>query len=349
MFRKFIFLAIILTAVTAAFAQETPAPKADSSNLMFFGNPDGGYLGIQGIAITNENLSQFGLKEARGVGIDKVVENSPAAAAGLQKGDVVIRFDGEEVKSSSKLSRMIAEVAPDQKAKLTVLRGGEEREITVTMGKRPAMSFQMARPFPGVAPMNMPNMPVMPTMPVMPNIQEFKLTDEMFKGQTFEFPKEGNFTFQYFGGRKIGVVSEPLTKQLGEHYGVAGGKGLLVMEVRADGPAAKAGLKAGDIIIEANGTAVAEANDLARQINAKKEGDIEITILRDKNRQTLKITPEASKEMDFPGFEARPGSFVMPRVPVAPAAFPAAPAAPSAVQMIAPIASSIGSTLRCIL
>lgn len=344
MFRQFISAAMLATATSAAFAQTPapapiPVPRAEARNMMFFSN-DGGYLGIQGVAITNENLSQFGLREARGVGIDKVMENSPAAAAGLQKGDVVIRFDGEEVKSSSKLSRMIAEVAPDQKATLTVLRGGQEREITVTMGKRPEMTFQMAEGF--------PSLQNLPSIPAMPNMREFKLDDEMFKGQTFEFPKDGNFTFQFFGGRKIGVVSEPLTKQLADHLGVAGGKGLLVMEVRADGPAAKAGLKAGDIIVEANGTAISEPNDLVRQINSKKEGDIEVTVIRDKNRQTLKITPEAAKEgAAFPAFEARPGSWVMaPRAPVAPIAPISVERTP--VSVVAPIAASVGSSLRCI-
>ena len=60
----------------------------------------------------------------RCVGIEKVAENSPASNAGLQNGDVIVRFEGEEVKSILKLTRLISEVAPEQTAKVTVLRGG---------------------------------------------------------------------------------------------------------------------------------------------------------------------------------------------------------------------------------
>ncbi len=350
MLKKLSILFLLLAASAAVYAQQTPAPQPapppdGNRGVMVFTRDDGGYLGVQTVGVTNENLSQFGLKEARGVGVEKVLENSPAAAAGLQKGDVILRFDGEEVKSVMKLSRMIGEVSPDQKARLTILRGGDEREITVTMGKRQPFVFERGQAFPSLQPMpNMPNMPVMPNMPPM---KEFKLDDEMFKGQTFPgFPKDGSFVWNFNGGRKIGVVSEPLTKQLGDHYGVADGKGLLVMEVREGSPAAKAGIKAGDIIVEADGKQVSEAMELVRQINAKKEGDMEITFVRDKNRQTVKVTPEQAKEGDVtPFFEGRPGGF---RVLTTPRA-PGVSAQPGAVQMIAPAVSSVISTLRCIL
>jgi membrane-associated protease RseP (regulator of RpoE activity) len=323
MFRRSIVLGLILTASAAAIsAQAVPAPKADGKGVMVFSRDDGSYLGIQGVGITSENLAQYGLKEARGVGIEKVMENSPAEKAGLQKGDVIIRFDDEEVKSSMKLTRMIGEVSPDQKAKLTVLRGGEEREITVTMGKRQPFVFErgQALSFP-----DMPNMPNMQNMPAMPD-QEFKLDDDMFKGQSFQFPKNGNFVWNFNGGRRIGISSEPLTKQLGDFFGIADGKGLLVTEVRADSPAAKAGLKAGDIVVEANGKPIAEATDLVQQINAKKEGDMEITFIRDKNRQTIKVTPEDTKDGDVTFFEGQPGF----RVPVTPRTLitPVTPATP---------------------
>jgi serine protease Do len=340
--KLFTFFLVTLLVSAAVYAQQTPAPapRPEGKGLMVFGHEDGGYLGVQTVGITNENLSQFGLREARGVGIEKVLEKSPAEQAGLQKGDVIIRFDGEEVKSSTKLSRLIAEVSPDQKARLTILRGGQEQEITVTMGKRQPFVFERGLAFPSLQ--TMPNMPSMPAMP------EFKLSDEMFKGQTFQFPKDGNFVWNFAGGRRIGIMSEELTKQLGDHFGVADGKGVLVTEVREGSPAAKAGIKAGDIIVEANGKPTADATELVRQINAKKEGDVEITFVRDKNRQTVKVTPEQAKEGEFtPFFESRPGSFrtVTPRAP----GVPGVSAQPSSFNTIAPAVSSIISKLRCIM
>jgi membrane-associated protease RseP (regulator of RpoE activity) len=326
MFKKFIILASIsLLACAFVSAQQQPAPGAPASpkpgdrNVMFFSD-DGGYLGVMTVGITNENFSKFGLKEARGVGIEKVMENSPASQAGLQNGDVILRFDGEEVKSVAKLSRMIGEVSPDQKIKLTILRGGSEQEIIATMGKRSPMTFERMMP--------MGSFPAIPNPP--PSAGEFKLNDEFFKNlPPGEFPGTGAIAFNFFGGRKIGVVAEPLTKQLGETMGVADGTGLLLMEVRENSAAVKAGLKAGDIIIDVDGTAVSDSMQLVRAINAKKEGDVEITVIRDKNRQKVRVTPEHSKEGDTPTFfQTAPGAngekqtFIVPRAPAAPETVP---------------------------
>ena len=63
-----------------------------------------------------------------------------------------------------------------------------------------------------------------------------------------------------------------------------------------DSPAAKAGLKAGDIIVEAEGKEVKGEGDLIRAIAEKKEGDVTLTIVRDRNRQTIRVTPEEAKD-----------------------------------------------------
>jgi membrane-associated protease RseP (regulator of RpoE activity) len=84
-----------------------------------------------------------------------------------------------------------------------------------------------------------------------------------------------------------------LTKQLSDHFGVT--SGVMINEVRADSPAAKAGLKAGDIIVEVDGKEVKADGDLIRAIQEKKEGDVTITIVRDRHRQTIRVTPEEVK------------------------------------------------------
>jgi serine protease Do len=81
-------------------------------------------------------MGRYGLREARGVGITQVVKDSPADKAGLRKDDVIMRFEGESVTSVRKLTRLVSEVAPDQTARLSISRGGNEQEVSVTMGKR---------------------------------------------------------------------------------------------------------------------------------------------------------------------------------------------------------------------
>ncbi len=85
--------------------------------------------------VTKENLSRYNMRDVRGVGITEVVKDSPAEKAGLRKDDVIVRFEGDNVTSTRKLSRLVSEVAPDHTARLTISRGGSEQEVNVTIGK----------------------------------------------------------------------------------------------------------------------------------------------------------------------------------------------------------------------
>jgi serine protease Do len=292
---------------------------------------DGGsYLGIEPQDVTKDNFGKFGLSSVRGVAVEKVVENSPAAQAGLQAGDVIIKFEGEEVESVRKLSRLIAEVAPDHQVRLTILRSGNEQEITATMGKR-----EMPGMFNGNFKMEMPNAQTMPRIENFPKMENFpKLPDGQLMPRVEALPNgQGSFIWKgdgegfFFGAnRQIGVNVSSLTKQLGEYFGVADGKGLLVNNVRENSPAAKAGLKAGDVIVEADGKEVKNNADLIRVLNDKKEGDITLTIIRDRNRQTVQVTPEKLKGEFTPVFEGAvpmPGyRVVTPQMQVAPFSTP---------------------------
>lgn len=299
MFTKGKFFAVSLfsaLACTGAIAQTPPtapnaptaptAPQQIERQMQIFTNDGGSYLGVQSQDVTKENFSKFGLREVRGVAVEKVMENSPAAQAGLQNGDVIVRFNGEEVTSVRKLTRLIGEVAPDHQAKLMVLRSGSERELTAIIGKRQTPTFQTSGStlkdlygFPGI--------PEFPREAPFPN-----------GGGTIVIPPNGNggnvFTFST-NSRQIGVGVSGLNKQLGDYFGVADGKGVLINNVVESSAAAKAGLRAGDVIIEVDGKAVTGAVDLTRAINEKKEGDVTLTIIRNKNRQTVKVTPEKGK------------------------------------------------------
>jgi serine protease Do len=296
------FFLLGVAAATASYAQQKPAPQKDEAPKAFAWTFDGegGYIGVQTREITKENFAKFGLRDVRGVAVEKVMEKSPAEAAGIQAGDVIVKFNGEEVTSARKLTRLIGEVDPDHQARLTVVRGGSERDITVTVGKRPMPEFAN-----GNFEFNMPDFqgqwkdfPDLKNIPDLKNMPDFKnLPKGEFKA--FELPN-GNgqgFVWSSGQGRQIGVGIVPLSKQLAEHFRVDGGA--MIDEVRENSPAAKAGLRAGDIIVEANGTAVKNQFDLIRIINEKKDGDVQLTIVRDGNRQTITVTPEAAKDGGF--------------------------------------------------
>ena len=114
--------------------------------------------------------------------------------------------------------------------------------------------------------------------------------------------------------RRIGVSTMSLTKQLADYFGIADGKGALVTSVTEDGPAAKAGVKAGDVITAVDGEAVDSPGDISRVINRKKEGDVTLTIIRNKSQQTIRVTP---REGAFSGTLGQPQigrRIVIPRI-----------------------------------
>lgn len=285
-------LSVVITflAVSGAvvYAQRTPrtpstppTPPVDRVEAWNFGSFfEGSYLGVETREITKENFGQYGLREVRGVAIEKVSENSPAEKAGLQNGDVIVRFEGTEVTSVRKLTRLISEVAPDHQATLTVLRGGREMEIKVTMGRREFPKFE------GTFLREMPQIPMMPDMPrVMPPIPPMP---------PFEFEKDGNFSLFFGSNRQIGISVTGLNDQLGEYFGVPEGKGALISSVRENSPAGKAGLRAGDVIVEVDGKEVKGTFDLTRLINEKKEGAVNLTVIRNKSRINVSVEPEKS-------------------------------------------------------
>lgn len=294
----FALLVVFVLMGVAVKAQETAPSKERIPMTQAFEvfNDGGSYLGVQTQEVTKENFSKFGLKDIRGVAVEKVMDDSPAKQAGLQDGDVIVKFNGEEISSYRKLTRLISETAPDHQAKLTVVRGGSEKDVTVTMGKRQMPKFEM-----GSFEMAVPAMPVMPRMPQGQVFERTMPFPDGEKGDVFVWEgdgKGGNFVFG--STRQIGVSVSSLTKQLGSYFGVADGKGILINNVNENSPAAKAGLKAGDVIVEIEGKSVSNTMDLIRGISEKKEGEVTLTILRDRNRQTVKVTPEKMKESETP-------------------------------------------------
>ena len=309
----FVSILIVTSSFIISIGQ-TPEKKEKERAAQMFSfsfDGDGGYLGVQTVEVSKENFAKYGLRDVRGVAIEKVMENSPAAAAGLRDGDVIVRFNGDEVASSRTLTRLVGETAPDHQVKLTIMRAGSEQEITATLGKRPMPKFAEGNFNFAMPPMDLKDMPQMrdlPELKELPRMKDFPELKELPQMKDFprgEMPRaftlpDGNgegFMWRSGEGRQIGIGVTPLTKQLAAHFGVE--DGMLISEVRENSPAAKAGLKAGDIIVEANGKAVTGDFDLIKAINGKKEGDVTITYVRDGKRQTTSVTPEKSKDSGF--------------------------------------------------
>ena len=202
MYHRSVISIFVLALSFISLSAQTPEPKAEKDSpfgksfafSMFDGNSS--YLGVQTSEVTNANFAKLGLREVRGVAVEKVVEGSPAAAAGLKSGDVIVRFNGDEVTSGRKLSRLVGEVSPDHKVKITVLRGGAEQEIIATIGKSPAPTFENGnfrfRVPQGDHEMDLGQLKNLDRLREIPKMDNFKMPDlENFK---MDLPRTFNLT-----------------------------------------------------------------------------------------------------------------------------------------------------------
>jgi serine protease Do len=98
------------------------------------GNVTRGWLGVAIQSISPDLLKAFNLEDTHGALVSDVMADGPAAKAGLQRGDVIIGFQGNKVQDSTELPRMVAAIAPGTKVQVEVLRGAKKMTIPVTLG-----------------------------------------------------------------------------------------------------------------------------------------------------------------------------------------------------------------------
>lgn len=101
------------------------------------GSVERGWLGVQIQNVNRELARSFGLERPRGALVARVLSDSPAAAAGLAPGDIILSFNEQPVDSAAALPPLVGTVAAGETVTLKVLREGERREISVEIGALP--------------------------------------------------------------------------------------------------------------------------------------------------------------------------------------------------------------------
>ena len=222
-------------------------------------------------------VSDVDVKDPLGVRIDDVDPDSPAEKAGLREGDVVVEFDGERVRSARQFTRLVQETPDGRTVKIAVMRNGQKQTLDATPENRVTMDF-------GVDGDRLRE-------EVERSLREFQVEPPIFR-----YDDRGPRRFEYrlpervmpfMGSRgRLGVTVQSLTPELEEYFGARNG-GVLVSSVTPDSAAAKAGLKAGDVITAINGRSVTGSGDLMRELR-DLTGEVTVGILRDKQELTLK-------------------------------------------------------------
>jgi len=225
----------------------------------------GSFLGVGVAEINAERARELKLKEEYGVEITRVEKDSPAEKAGLKKGDVVLDYNGQRVQGVEQFVRLVRETPAGRTAKLSISRDGQTQTLEVTIGTRKSQWFQSGREG---------------SVRVVPRIEipEIYIPD---------IPR----AFTSWRSAMLGVEAESLESQLAEYFGVK--EGVLIRSVIKDSAAAKAGLRAGDVILKVGDTKVAtprEVSSAVRSLRSKKS--FPITVMREKREVTVTVTVE---------------------------------------------------------
>jgi membrane-associated protease RseP (regulator of RpoE activity) len=256
-------------------------------------------VGVTVRDVTADDVTKMKLTGQAGVVIDAVDTDSPAAKGGVLKGDVAVSFDGETVRSMAQFTRLVRETAPGRTVKMDVMRDGKRVALSVApeaaadRGVRawidePGMRADIERDLDRLRRQPGREFRVVPRE----GVRRFEL------GHPGEFrwegePGSGMLSFSTGRGR-LGVTLQDLTPELAEFFGVK--EGALVSSVQKDTPAAKAGIKAGDVVTAVDGKTVTGPGDVVEQLR-DKSGEVSVSVVRDKKTLTLKATIEKAETL----------------------------------------------------
>ena len=201
-----------------------------------------GYLGATIQDLNTESGQALGLAVKQGASIADLVPDGPGARAGLQAGDVVLTFNGTSVKSSSALTRAVAQTHAGDEFRLGVLRGGRQLTLTVRAGVRPSQTQLNA------------------------TLNGQSGSDDGSTGPGAGAPTSRPTVL----GLSVGLLTPTIRQAAGIPAGV---NGVVIESVRAGSDAQHKGLAKGDVIVQANQQPVRTPADLVAALAAaRREG-----------------------------------------------------------------------------
>jgi serine protease Do len=210
-------------------------------SLRQFGELRRGWLGVRIQQVTDEIAESLNIKPARGALIAGVEEKGPAKPAGIEPGDVVVKFDGKDIKEPKDLSRVVADTAVGKAVDVVIIRKGVEETRKVTLGR-------------------------------LEDGEKAVQTAAKTKDEPVEKPVTQ---------KALGLDLATLSKDLRTRYKVKDSvKGVIITSVDTASDAAEKRLSAGEVIVEVAQEAVANAADVKKRVDQlKKEGKKSILLL----------------------------------------------------------------------
>jgi serine protease Do len=249
-----------------ALAGSASAEPERHQRIEIRGPERGARLGVTLLDVTTQDVVRLKLGEERGALVKEVDDDSAAAQAGLEPGDVVLRYQGTPVESAAALRRLVRETPPGRKVALEVSRDGATRKLTATLsvgdGRIPLADLELEPP-------DLPELPEIPPLPRWP--------------QGFGPHGDRRVMLPHAPGpRRLGIEFQEISGQLAHYFKLDRDSGVLVTSVEEDGPAARAGIQAGDVVLELDGHRVRDGSDLRETaFRLPPDATVAITVSRE--------------------------------------------------------------------
>src|SRR5450755_185879 len=221
-----------------AVPSKTVAGVVDS--LRQFGELRRGWLGVRIQQVTDEIAESLNIKPARGALIAGVEDKGPAKPAGIEPGDVVVKFDGKDIKEPKDLSRVVADTAVGKEVDVVIIRKGAEETKKVTLGR-------------------------------------LEDGDKAVQASAKSQPEPEKPVTQKALGLDLATLSKDLRTRYKIKDSV---KGVIITSVDGSSDAAEKRLSAGEVIVEVAQEAVANAADVKKRVDQlKKDGKKSVLLL----------------------------------------------------------------------
>ncbi|MCW5962908.1 MAG: PDZ domain-containing protein [Bryobacterales bacterium] len=238
----------------------------------------GSFLGIGVADVTAEMAERLKMGEPRGVVVTAVSEGSPAEKAGIRVKDVLLSYNGSSLEGRQQLTRMVSETPAGRTVRLRVLRDGNPVDLSiVTAARRPMKEFEF-----GTA--------------ALEKARDAAERAKEAAGRVWVVMPDIPRMLTVYHSKSLGIDSEPLTPQLAEFFGVK--QGALVREVTENSAAAKAGVKAGDVITSFAEQPVSKPADLSKILKEQKTSasPLKLSLVRNQKEITLPVVLEDAEE-----------------------------------------------------
>ena len=242
-------------SIGIGFSIPSNMAKQVVSQLHDFGHAKRGWLGVQIQQVTPDIADGLGLHPARGAMVASVTDDGPAAKSQIRGGDVILKFNGMDVKEMRTLPRVVAETEIGKQVPVVVWRDGKEVTLQASIAELPD-DVQQASATPAPAP-----------------------------------KKPADTALAVTGlGMKLSAINADLRTK----YSIgADQKGVVVTDVTANGPAAARGLKAGDVVVEVQQESVSTPQDVEDRVQKYRKMSRKTVLMLVQNTDGLRWVPVA--------------------------------------------------------